>query len=74
MSDVHLVAPSVSGVPDLQLQAAWKNTADSAPAPSAVYSRQIKGSRRDVGVEDFAYHCPLALDFQQLEKVGEADA
>lgn len=40
------------------------------------YSRlkDDRGSRRDVGVKDLADDRPLAIDFQQMEKVGERNA
>ena len=36
--------------------------------------KEDRYSRRDVGVEDLADDCPLAIDFQQVEEICKAKA
>lgn len=47
---------------------------DLLRAFDADWIMQAGSSRRDMGVEDLADHSPFAIDFQQMEEVGEGDA
>ena len=64
-------------MPDAQLKrrsAAKKNTTDRVESLICRVLKEDRYSRRDVGVEDLADDCPLAIDFQQVEEICKAKA